>query len=337
MILPFIEQTALYDSVSARMIGNATPLRGNNPEAVNIDPDHTVTGIGNIVRFWDDHYNSLPATVAGQRTKQGVFTYHALRELESPGENHSRFRHVLPHANTIMPVVRCPSSRLPAIVPPTFSIPGAGNVPVHPLIVGYATTDYKGTRGGAVINAAGQMTNDAAENGIMHKRSELLMGRGAAGGPVTLRLITDGTSNTFLITESSYTPPQGFRAQNATADQNVHTFPAFGFEQHPVYGYISDWPTWIGSQVEDEQFTTDGRIISAMNAGPFKNQWYSPRAANNPQNTVGNTSAYSEHPGGANFAMADGSVRFVNQNIDRRTYSDLYSRNSANPISVEDL
>jgi len=34
----------------------------------------------------------------------------------------------------------------------------------------------------------------------------------------------------------------------------------------------------------------------------------------------------SQHPGGVNFALVDGSLRFVNQNIDHRTYQYLGCR-----------
>lgn len=43
----------------------------------------------------------------------------------------------------------------------------------------------------------------------------------------------------------------------------------------------------------------------------------------NASNWINNYSFYSQHAGGANFGMADGTVRFVNDNIDIATYRAL--------------
>jgi prepilin-type processing-associated H-X9-DG protein len=45
----------------------------------------------------------------------------------------------------------------------------------------------------------------------------------------------------------------------------------------------------------------------------------------------------SEHPGGANFLFADGSVKFVKQTIQHRIYCALGSRNGGEVISSEDF
>jgi prepilin-type N-terminal cleavage/methylation domain-containing protein/prepilin-type processing-associated H-X9-DG protein len=47
-----------------------------------------------------------------------------------------------------------------------------------------------------------------------------------------------------------------------------------------------------------------------------------------------NTSAgfKSKHPGGANFAMADGSVRFISENIDYHNYQRLGDRQDGEPV-----
>ena len=41
----------------------------------------------------------------------------------------------------------------------------------------------------------------------------------------------------------------------------------------------------------------------------------------------------SNHPGGVNFAMVDGSVHFVSQNIDMRTYQYLGCRHDGMGVS----
>ncbi len=43
----------------------------------------------------------------------------------------------------------------------------------------------------------------------------------------------------------------------------------------------------------------------------------------------------SKHPGGCNFALVDGSVRFVSQNINLGTYKSLASRNGGEVASVD--
>ncbi len=55
----------------------------------------------------------------------------------------------------------------------------------------------------------------------------------------------------------------------------------------------------------------------------------------NPQNNNWNISFgfKSRHSGGANFLMGDGSIRFITESIDRRTYNLLGCRNDGQPVS----
>jgi prepilin-type N-terminal cleavage/methylation domain-containing protein/prepilin-type processing-associated H-X9-DG protein len=46
-------------------------------------------------------------------------------------------------------------------------------------------------------------------------------------------------------------------------------------------------------------------------------------------NSVGTSEPYSFHPGGANFCMGDGAVRWINDNIDIREFARLVTRNGA--------
>jgi prepilin-type processing-associated H-X9-DG protein len=43
----------------------------------------------------------------------------------------------------------------------------------------------------------------------------------------------------------------------------------------------------------------------------------------------------SRHPGGANFALCDGSVHFLQESIDYTTYQRLGARNDAEGVDVE--
>ncbi|MFM7833258.1 MAG: H-X9-DG-CTERM domain-containing protein, partial [Planctomycetaceae bacterium] len=43
----------------------------------------------------------------------------------------------------------------------------------------------------------------------------------------------------------------------------------------------------------------------------------------------------SRHTGGAQFGMADGSVRFISENVDLKVYSALGTRDGGETASVE--
>jgi len=296
--LPFLEQVALYDSV----------------EAVFSDGT-TVRGIGAINARWFAEYFALPASPASIRgNKFSVFREH----YEQTGTN------LLPGGDAILPFARCPSTILPRIWGDVADIRGATDIPQHScsirgvsagggtmvvniMVAGYASTDYKGTGGGE--GSLYDRTISNGDNGTMMSPSE-------SGGAVTFAGITDGLSNTFLVSEASWIPGGDIR----------NRLTACGLARD----HVSDVGTWMGAQREDEQIRTLGRRSGPLNAGAFKHRWYV--NAGNGGNAVDDDSAYSWHPGGAQFSMADGSVRFVNENIDWRTYSDLYGRNTGNTI-----
>jgi prepilin-type processing-associated H-X9-DG protein len=65
-------------------------------------------------------------------------------------------------------------------------------------------------------------------------------------------------------------------------------------------------------------------------------QCYGSPSPTDPTHNMFNYNVYwgfkSRHPGGANFVFADGSVHFLNQSIDPKTYQLLGCRNDNQPI-----
>jgi prepilin-type N-terminal cleavage/methylation domain-containing protein/prepilin-type processing-associated H-X9-DG protein len=140
---------------------------------------------------------------------------------------------------------------------------------------GLAVTNYIGCAGSFVQSAYFDQP-EPRRNGIMIEDSRLGM-----------QAVRDGTSNTILAGESVYYGNGG----------NVGTGNFF-------------WdPTWFGHFRHDLGGRADAPEC-VLRAGEFR--------INPPQvaaDNVKRNSFSSRHPGGANFAMADGSVRFISQTI----------------------
>jgi prepilin-type processing-associated H-X9-DG protein len=129
----------------------------------------------------------------------------------------------------------------------------------------------------------------------MHKARE--------GGGSRFADITDGLSNTVMVAESSYV------TSNMSASRR-RSEPATAFR---------DWPTWIGAMGSgsDEIARTNGRTNSPINARTSPSRMYF---------AINDDNAFSYHPGGAQFVFCDGSVHFISENIEIRTYCHMYDR-----------
>jgi prepilin-type N-terminal cleavage/methylation domain-containing protein/prepilin-type processing-associated H-X9-DG protein len=108
---------------------------------------------------------------------------------------------------------------------------------------------------------------------------------------IKIAAITDGTSNTFLFAEHSH---------------------ALAFLNDPYY-YVSD-NSWQSGRWYDTLFSTLYPMTTNLQGNLVQ--------ANGPFGYYAITVANSQHPGGANFAFCDGSVRFIKNTISSWTYNN---------------
>lgn len=118
----------------------------------------------------------------------------------------------------------------------------------------------------------------------------------AQDGSVNMTGVTDGTSNTLMLGESSF-------ARSLTNQENT------------------SYRAWTrgcdGGACASAKNVTDGLNMTVFTGSNFNN-----------------VSFGSNHTGGANFAMGDGSVRFVRQTVDINILRASASRNGGEVMSV---
>jgi prepilin-type processing-associated H-X9-DG protein len=150
----------------------------------------------------------------------------------------------------------------------------------------------------------------------------------ASSGPATptfpivrLRDIVDGTTSTLLFGERNHT------------DRNFDTYAAQGWALEPMnqFGWWAPSGGMFG--LSDVTLSTLGPINyripvphgapGAADQATFQSDW-DPRR-------VG--AFGSMHAGGANFAMCDGSVRFLSENMDLQTFRAMGTRMGSEVIA----
>jgi prepilin-type N-terminal cleavage/methylation domain-containing protein len=141
-------------------------------------------------------------------------------------------------------------------------------------------------------------------------------------GGATIRLaeVTDGTSNTLFIGE---TLPEYFEPMRFAS-----TFGWPGGNNHIAQGQTIQPINW---KIDRIPVTTPGFVSCGCDANTNPSGDKS-RCIMNWAVTWG---FRSNHPNGAMFALVDGSVHFVSQNIDHRTYQHLGCRDDGMAANIQ--
>ncbi|MCX7409814.1 MAG: DUF1559 domain-containing protein [Planctomycetales bacterium] len=205
-------------------------------------------------------------------------------------QHQTLYSKIIPNGDKIIPAYRCPSSALPAIVPALYVVPGLK--PGHPGVA----PQFPAMVGYATMDYKGNGGGDADGSGMLSKNFE-------SGGGRRFRDISDGLSQSAFAAESSY-----------VTTNLSYTAAATGTATR-----TEDWPTWLGSVNTDESIRYEGESAEdPLNGFVNPSRQASARS---------DDCAMSYHPGGAQFLLGDGSVRFFTENMDITLYSRIHSIN----------
>jgi prepilin-type N-terminal cleavage/methylation domain-containing protein len=201
----------------------------------------------------------------------------------------------------VVPVIFCPSG--PEPLAGQYTDPNSG-------VLGNPSTHYYGVMGpGGLTNPTAYTVNGKTfnatvgspnTNGAWSAHGILSRYTDATGSVSTKRLVkmtevSDGTSNTFIVGERSMFP-------------------------HP--SGTKEYRSWIRG--------------NSGGAGACKNMTYPINSTfYNGSNNFNDMSFGSSHTGGCNMCLADGTVRFVNQNTNLGILQGLSSANSGEVVSPE--
>ncbi|QDV48178.1 DUF1559 domain-containing protein [Gimesia fumaroli] len=170
---------------------------------------------------------------------------------------------------------------------------------------------------GPITRSVNALSSYAAYCGRnLSDEDKTLIGLFGKNSSVRFRNITDGLSQTLMLSEYTQGSPKAIRGylwSNGPGNVSIYT-------QLPPN---SKEPDALSSQVCDP---SDPEINN-----PVLNSPCTPDTSPYPHPDR-TSAARSHHPGGVNVVLADGSCRFLSENMDLQTYRNLGQRNDGNVI-----
>src|SRR5262249_30192284 len=133
---------------------------------------------------------------------------------------------------------------------------------------------------------------------------------------VSIAMITDGTSNTIMIGETLVDQRYDIRLFATTWTNE---------------GYVTGWAAENNGYVHDTTVIPINYKTDLFDDS--EGQWCT-QPERNQVNWGVSWGFKSNHLGGVNFAFCDGSVHFISQNIEHRTYQLLGARNDGQTVTL---
>ncbi len=198
------------------------------------------------------------------------------------------------------------------------------------IYTGVAVTDYGGTIG---VDPALASSKDSAGNAYVIEAGVGILDRNRLA---TFADVKDGLSNTALFAESAGRPSQWTRGR-LTVDATAYTSATAGYPKHVNGG---GWGR-PASEILVRGATSDGTLIGAANAGGLPlfgvNRVNGALVSDSVAESAGEYGdatygtdptgeVYAFHPGGANIAIGDGSLRFVSEKIPISLFATMITR-----------
>lgn len=204
-----------------------------------------------------------------------------------------------------LPAMLCPSAGSSRLLPTTAIYTALGRTPGQP-VWGYA--DY------GSVNAARNSLFTLAGTPLPAGTKEELGAMGRGPGGVRIAEIRDGTSNTLLIGEDAGRPTQFIGGKEGLNPRVGNV--AFGTP------YTADGWGWADI---NSGFSIDGANILGLQNNTSGSGVVT-MVGNCLMNCTNDSEIFSFHNGGAQFVLADGSVRFISQNLSPATLAALVTK-----------
>jgi prepilin-type N-terminal cleavage/methylation domain-containing protein len=233
--------------------------------------------------------------------------------------------------STQIPAFNCPSS---ASATKLDGDPDAATTPSGYAANMVGITDYSINKGVALSVApfatAAGVTLSAPFTDPNDATHQYYPGYGVQNTTPKMRDVTDGLSNTIAYVESAGRPQvyrKGLKPFGALPAHRVNG----GGWCRPASDTLAEVARPDGSDLSGPGGFTTGQVVPFnatngfnMNGRPYPDTGY--------YKTHGSSQAYSFHVGGAHFLLADGSVRFISDNISLATYVALLTRGNGEVV-----